>query len=43
MSNEQKQDLQEAFDLFDKDGGGTISVEELKSIFKCFDIRKTNA
>ena len=33
--------MQEAFDLFDKDGDGTISATELGSLFKCFGSRKT--
>ena len=32
--------MQEAFDLFDKDGDGTISVNELSSLFRCFGARK---
>ena len=41
LTEDQKSDLQEAFDLFDKDGGGTINVDELKSLFRCFDIKLT--
>ena len=37
----QLNDLQEAFDLFDKDGDGDISVAELSSLFRCFGARKT--
>ena len=37
----QLNDLQEAFDLFDKDGDGDISVGELSSLFRCFGARKT--
>jgi Ca2+-binding EF-hand superfamily protein len=29
--------------LFDTDGGGSISTNEIKSLFKCFDIQKTKA
>ena len=36
----QRNDLQEAFDLFDKDGDGTISTDELSSLFRCFGARK---
>jgi len=28
----------EAFELFDKDGDGTISTGELKNLLRCFDI-----
>ena len=34
--------MQEAFDLFDKDGDETISVNELGSLFRCFGARKTH-
>jgi Ca2+-binding EF-hand superfamily protein len=30
LSTEQKQEIREAFDLFDLDGSGTIDVKELK-------------
>jgi Ca2+-binding EF-hand superfamily protein len=30
LSDEQKQEIREAFDLFDADGSGTIDVKELK-------------
>ena len=30
LSEEQKQELKEAFDLFDGDGSGTIDAKELK-------------
>ena len=30
LSEEQKQEIREAFDLFDADGSGTIDVKELK-------------
>ena len=29
-------DFEEAFELFDKDGGGTISGSEFKSLLRCF-------
>ena len=29
-------DFEEAFELFDKDGGGTISQSEFKSLLRCF-------
>ena len=41
LTEEQKADLHEAFDLFDKDGGGTINTDELKCLFRCFDIKLT--
>ena len=41
LTEDQRCDLQEAFDLFDRDGGGTISIEELKCLFRCFDIKLT--
>ena len=28
----------EAFELFDKDGDGTISTGELKNLLRCFDV-----
>ena len=33
--------VNEAFDIFDKDGDGTISSNEIMSVFKCFDIKIT--
>ena len=41
LTTTQKLELQEAFDLFDKDGDGTISANELGSLFRCFGSRKT--
>jgi len=29
-------DYEEAFELFDKDGDGTISTSELKNLLRCF-------
>ena len=43
LAEDQKADLFEAFDLFDSDGGGTINTAELKSLFRCFDIKLTDA
>ena len=40
LTTSQKNDLQEAFDLFDKDGDETISVNELGALFRCFGARK---
>ena len=36
LTENQKADLKEAFDLFDRDGNETIDVDELKSLFRCF-------
>ena len=33
LTEEQKQDIREAFDLFDTDGSGTIDAKELKVCF----------
>ena len=33
LTEEQKQEIREAFDLFDADGSGTIDAKELKVIF----------
>ncbi|CAO2621572.1 CETN2 [Lemmus lemmus] len=51
LTEEQKQEIREAFDLFDADGTGTIDVKELKSekdtkeeilkAFKLFDDDET--
>ena len=41
LTPNQLNDLREAFDLFDKDGNGDISVNELHSLFRCFGARKT--
>ena len=42
LTEDQRADLYEAFDLFDSDGGGTINTTELKSLFRCFDIKLTD-
>ena len=34
-------DLQEAFDLYDSDGSGSISTDEVNSLFKCFQVKKS--
>ena len=41
LTRTQINDLQEAFDLFDNDGGGSISVIELGNLFRCFGARKS--
>lgn len=33
LTEEQKQEIKEAFDLFDADGSGTIDAKELKVLF----------
>ena len=33
-----EQEYWEAFQLFDKDGDGTISTGELKNLLRCFDV-----
>lgn len=35
LTEEQKQEIREAFDLFDTDGSGSIDIKELK-VFKVF-------
>ena len=36
ITEEQMDEYREAFDLFDKDGDGTISTGELKNLLRCF-------
>ena len=36
ITPEQEDEYREAFDLFDKDGDGTISTGELKNLLRCF-------
>ena len=36
ITDEQMDEYREAFDLFDKDGDGTISTGELKNLLRCF-------
>ena len=36
--NDALEEYWEAFELFDKDGDGTISTGELKNLLRCFDI-----
>jgi len=33
LTEEQKQEIREAFDLFDSDGSGTIDAKELKVLY----------
>ena len=44
MSEDQKQELREAFDLFDADKTGTIDLHELKVLMRAlgFDVKKTD-
>ena len=35
-------DFEEAFELFDKDGDGTISTTELKNLLRCFGKKATD-
>ena len=41
LTQTQKNDLAEAFDIFDVDGDGTVSSKELGSLFRCFGARKS--
>ena len=41
LTSQQKNELQEAFDLFDVDGDETIDAEELGSLFRCFGAKKS--
>jgi calmodulin len=36
LSDADLADFEEAFELFDKDGDGTISTTELKNLLRCF-------
>jgi calmodulin len=36
LSEDDIADFEEAFELFDKDGDGTISTAELKNVLRCF-------
>ena len=38
----EKADFEEAFELFDKDGDGTISTTELKNLLRCFGKKATD-
>jgi len=44
LSEDQKQELREAFDLFDADKTGTIDLHELKVLMRAlgFDVKKTD-
>ncbi len=42
LSLDDEADLQEAFELFDKDGDGTISTMELKNLLRCFGKKATD-
>jgi Ca2+-binding EF-hand superfamily protein len=41
LSDEQKEDLEEAFDLYDFDRTGFVPLNETKNLFRCFDLIKT--
>eukprot|EP00195_Chlamydomonas_chlamydogama_P012417 CAMPEP_0202908874 /NCGR_PEP_ID=MMETSP1392-20130828/47499_1 /ASSEMBLY_ACC=CAM_ASM_000868 /TAXON_ID=225041 /ORGANISM="Chlamydomonas chlamydogama, Strain SAG 11-48b" /LENGTH=157 /DNA_ID=CAMNT_0049598399 /DNA_START=254 /DNA_END=724 /DNA_ORIENTATION=+ len=43
LTQQQKEELQQAFRLMDEDGSGAIDVDELGSAFKLLGIRKTKA
>jgi calmodulin len=38
--DENEEEYLEAFELFDKDGDGTISTNELKNLLRCFGHQK---
>jgi len=42
ISTEELEELKEAFDLFDTDGGGTIDVNELKTAMESLNFDKRN-
>ena len=39
LSGDQLAEMQEVFDLFDKNGDGTINTQEFKVLFRCFGIK----
>jgi calmodulin len=41
LSAEQRDELQDAFDLFDKDGDGTISAKELIVVMRSIGLNST--
>lgn len=41
LTNSQKQEIREAFDLFDTDGSGTIEVKELKVAMRALGFEPT--
>lgn len=41
LTNEQKQEIREAFDLFDTDGSGTIDAKELKVAMRALGYART--
>jgi centrin-1 len=43
LTEEQKQEIREAFDLFDTDGSGTIDAKELKVAMRCVQARDMRA
>ena len=43
VTEQQVKDLQSAFDLFDKDGDGTITIDELETVMRSLDLHPTRA
>ena len=43
LTRAQVQEFKEAFDIFDVDGGGTITVEELEEVMKSLGQKPTKA
>ena len=39
LTSDQLAEMHEVFDLFDKDGDGTINTQEFKVLFRCFGIK----
>lgn len=42
LTEEEIEEYREAFQLFDKDGGGTVSTKELKQVFEALDQHPTD-
>ena len=42
LSQDEIGEIHEAFELFDKDGDGTISTGELKIVLRCFGKKATD-
>ena len=41
LNEKQKEDIQQAFNLFDKDGSGTIDIQEVKVALRALDFEPT--